>query len=75
MENKMNIEKCVEIIYTNYRGQTNTRKIIPEKVWYGSTQWHPEKQWLLDAHDVSKDALRNFAVKDIKNWKELEKHK
>jgi predicted DNA-binding transcriptional regulator YafY len=64
-------EQAVTILYTNYRGETAHRKIIPTgKIWFGSTEWHPEKQWLLDAHDVEKGALRNFAMKDIKEWKE-----
>jgi predicted DNA-binding transcriptional regulator YafY len=59
----------VTILYTNYKGETAYRKIIPTgKIWFGSTDWHPEKQWLLDAHDVEKGALRNFAMKDIKEW-------
>ncbi len=66
----MNIqsEKVVRILYKNYRGETGHRDIIPEKIWFGSTEWHKEEQWLLDAHDVEKDALRNFAMKDIQEW-------
>ena len=29
---------------------------------FGSTQWHPEPQWLLQAWDVDKDAERDFAL-------------
>lgn len=66
----MSIEssKAVRILYTNYRGETEYREIVPEKIWFGATEWHPENQWLLDAHDVSKNALRNFAMKDIQEW-------
>jgi predicted DNA-binding transcriptional regulator YafY len=60
--------KAVKILYTNYRGETSRRVILPEKIWFGSTEWHPEAQWLLDAHDVEKYAIRNFAMKDIKEW-------
>lgn len=67
----MSDKEEVTILYTNYKGETAYRKIIPTgKIWFGSTEWHPEKQWLLDAHDVEKGALRNFAMKDIKEWKE-----
>ncbi len=62
--------KVVTIEYTNYRGERGEREIIPQKIWFGATDWHPEEQWLLDAHDVAKDALRNFAMKDIHAWKE-----
>lgn len=60
--------QIVEIVYTNYRGETSRRSILPEKIWFGSTEWHSEKQWLLDAHDMEKNSLRNFAMKDIKDW-------
>ena len=64
----MDTEKIVNILYTNYRGETAIRKIIPNKIWYGKTDWHPENQWLLDALDVDKNAERSFALKDIKSW-------
>lgn len=62
--------KKVKILYTNYRGETSHREILPEKIWFGSTEWHSEAQWLLDAYDVEKGAIRNFAMKDIQEWVE-----
>jgi hypothetical protein len=61
-------EQIVTIIYTNYRNETAERKIIPKKIWFGATEWHPEEQWLLDALDVAKKEDRSFAMKDIKSW-------
>ena len=61
-------EKVVKILYTNYRGKTATRTIVPERIWFGETEWHPEKQWLLDAFDLDKKAPRSFALKDIRAW-------
>ncbi len=61
-------EELVNIVYTNYRGETSVRKIIPKRIWFGSTDWHPDFQWLLDAFDVEKKADRSFAMKDIKTW-------
>jgi predicted DNA-binding transcriptional regulator YafY len=58
----------ISICYTNYRGETTIRKIIPQKIWFGKTDWHPEDQWLLDAIDTEKNAERSFAIKDIKAW-------
>ncbi len=60
--------KVVRILYKNYRGETAYRNILPEKIWFGSTEWHKEEQWRLDAHDIEKDALRNFAMDDIQEW-------
>ncbi len=61
----------VKIDYTNHAGVRAIREIVP--VWdnpmrWGSTKWHPEEQWLLDAHDVDKDDLRTFAVASIHGW-------
>lgn len=64
-------ETTVTITYTNWRGETNSRTIIPIKLWFGSTEWHKEKQWLLKATDVEKSAERDFAVKDIHDWQRL----
>ena len=61
----------VKINYTNYRGETADRIIIPERIWQGSTEWHKEEQWLLDAFDIEKNAMRNFAIKDIQSWEDI----
>lgn len=60
--------RTVSILYTNYRGETSRRTIIPERIWFGKNQWHPDLQWLLDATDVEKKAMRSFALKDIREW-------
>jgi hypothetical protein len=63
-----NLEHPVKIVYTNYRHQTTMRTIVPERVWFGSTEWHPEPQWLLEALDVEKGERRSFAMADIRCW-------
>ena len=35
-------EKAVRVVYTNYRQETSERTILPERLWFGSTPWHPE---------------------------------
>lgn len=37
----------VTLTYRNWRGEVAERTIIPRRVWFGSTEWHPEPQWLL----------------------------
>lgn len=59
----------IEILYTNYRGETGRRKVIPSSLRYGSTEYHPEPQWLMDAFDIEKQAERTFALLDIQEWK------
>lgn len=68
MEGKMNNEKKIRIIYTNYRNETNIREIIPLKIWFGHNEWHKDDQWILDAFDIDKNADRSFAMKDIRYW-------
>lgn len=60
--------QVVTIRYKNYRGEISTRRIVPKKIWFGSNEYHPGEQWLLDAHDLEKDAERSFAIKDISDW-------
>lgn len=59
----------VRILYTNHRGETAWRRIVPKRIWLGKTEWHPQEQWLLEAFDVEKQADRDFAMKEIKEWK------
>jgi predicted DNA-binding transcriptional regulator YafY len=66
--NAVDLRRAIRIIYTNYRGETAQRTIVPQRVWFGATEWHPEEQWLLDAVDVEKNAQRSFALRDIKSY-------
>lgn len=51
--------------YTNYRGERSERRVIPEKAWIGSTEWHPDQCLLLTAYDIDKAAHRDFKFTDI----------
>lgn len=53
------------IMYTNWKGEKRERSIIPIMLWYGSTEFHPKPQMLLQALDVEKNQVRDFSVKDI----------
>ncbi len=64
MENK----EIVKILYTNWKNETRYRLIKPISIEFKSTEWHKEEQWILNAVDIEKDAIRNFAMKDIKEW-------
>lgn len=59
---------AVRIDYTNYKGERAWRVIVPESIRFGSTEWHPEPQWLLKALDTEKNAVREFALRDIHAW-------
>ena len=58
----------VRINYTNWKGVTSDRLIRPLRVRWGTTEWHPEGQWLLDAMDLDKNDIRTFAMKDVHSW-------
>ena len=47
--------------YRNWRGETRTRTITPIRIWYGSTRWHPEPQWLVQAID-EEGQVKDFAL-------------
>lgn len=51
--------------YTNWRGQRGDRHIQVDSLWWGSTRWHPEPQWLLRGYDIEHRAMRDFALKDM----------
>ncbi len=54
----------IAVRYVNYRGEVAVRWIVPIRVLFGATEWHPEPQWLLEAYDAGKDANRMFALRD-----------
>lgn len=62
------LRKAIAIVYRNYRGETAERRIVPQRLWFGATEWHPEEQWLLDAVDLEKQASRSFALRDIQAY-------
>jgi len=64
----MQEDRQVKIVYTNYRGETRVRTILPDRIEFGTTQWHPEPQWLLHALDTEKGGARTFALKDVRCW-------
>lgn len=57
----------LEFDYVNYKGEASRRKVegLPH-LWYGTTEYHQDPQWLMTAFDVNKQALRDFALRDIK---------
>ena len=61
-------KEAVSILYTNHRNETSIRRIVPERIWFGKTEWHLEEQWILFAFDIEKGAERGFALKDVKAW-------
>jgi predicted DNA-binding transcriptional regulator YafY len=59
----------VTFTYTNWKGETRERRVLPSQLAFTSSKWHPEMQWILIAIDLEKKTYREFAMKDIKDWK------
>lgn len=51
--------------YKNWRGEVSLRKVLPLKMWFGSTDWHAGDQWFIKAIDLEKGEERDFALLDI----------
>jgi predicted DNA-binding transcriptional regulator YafY len=51
--------------YTNWKGETSLRKVLPCCIRYGHSEYHPEDQWLLEAIDLDKMDYRTFALDGI----------
>lgn len=54
----------LDLIYTNHRGETRRREVIPVAIYWGESKHHPHKQWLLECWDIEKRAERTYALKD-----------
>lgn len=55
----------LEMLYTNWKGEASWRRVRPDCVYFGSSAYHPEPQWLMDAYDVDRQSSRTFALKDV----------
>ena len=54
----------VTLTYTNWRGETAEREITPTgRMLFTSNEWHPEPQWLVEAHGARSGEVRLFALK------------
>lgn len=63
-------EEKIIIDYTNHVGARQVREITPDSagLFFSSSEWHPEPQWLLNAFDHGKQAPRTFAMSMIHRW-------
>lgn len=58
----------IEVWYTNYKGETSKRRFRPLNLYWGSNEWYPEPQWLMDGYDEDKKVTRTFALKNIRPY-------
>lgn len=64
----MHNSQKVTFQYRNWRGEVSRRRVWPVRMYWGSTKWHPDPQWLLEAWDCDKGEYRDFAMKDVSEW-------
>lgn len=56
----------VDVDYVNWRGERGERHVIPNRIVFGATKYHPDPQWLMEAYDLDKSAMRVFALLDMR---------
>jgi len=56
----------MRFVYTNWQGVKGFRRVLPLRLRFAATEWHPEPQWLMDALDVDKGEERSFAMNDMR---------
>ena len=51
--------------YTNWRGEWAIRYARPVRMFFGSTGYHADEQWLMEMVDLDKNETRVFAMRDM----------
>jgi ribonuclease HI len=54
--------KQIKITYTNHKNETADFMVLPQSIWYGTTEWHPTEQWFLKAKDLVTKQRHDFAM-------------
>lgn len=62
------LDEPLTITFTDSTGVERERCVIPQRVWFGSTEWHPDAQWLLDAYDMDRHAVRSFELARVRGF-------
>lgn len=65
---QVDAQRAIRMLYENYRGETSIRHVIPRRIWFGSTEWHPEDQWLLEGYDLDRQEMRSYSLKEIRSF-------
>jgi predicted DNA-binding transcriptional regulator YafY len=57
--------QVVRFRYRNWKGVVSERTARVTTLVYGTTEWHPQPQWLMQAFDMEKKSERTFALHDM----------
>jgi predicted DNA-binding transcriptional regulator YafY len=55
----------IRFSYSNWRGESAERDVEVVSLVFGHSEWHPDPQWLLEAYDHDRRAVRLFALRDM----------
>lgn len=64
---QVNLLSDIQFDYVNYKGIKGKRDVKVWNIYFGSTDFHTESQWLMKAWDYDKQDIRIFAMKDMSN--------
>jgi predicted DNA-binding transcriptional regulator YafY len=59
------MSKQIQFDYVNHRGEKAIRTVTIQGFMEGSTDYYPEKQWLMKAFDHDRNEVRIFAIGKI----------
>lgn len=62
LKEEFNPKKNLLFEYKNWKGEIGIRKVAPDSIWFGSTDYHKDEQWLLNGLDIDKQEYRDFAI-------------
>jgi predicted DNA-binding transcriptional regulator YafY len=63
----------IEIDYTNHKGKRGVRRILdPHMVYLPKSIYYPGVFYLIEAHDIGKNAPRTFNPANIHSWREVD---
>lgn len=57
--------RVVIIDYTNWRSERRSRPVVPQRVWFGQSDYHEGPQWFLEALDCESGDVKDFALSSM----------
>lgn len=62
------MEGEARIYYTNWRGESSWRRVVPRKLFWGNSPYHDGEGHYLLAFDLDRKAMRTFRMDDVHQW-------
>lgn len=55
-------KRTAQFTYTNWRGETEVRHVVPTEISHQATEYYPVPQWIMAGWDKDRQAQREFAM-------------